>query len=58
MNEEALKKRLITDILQVYAISNISKGNKNLGADNVFMALICLDIHALIKVAHELYVKV
>jgi len=59
MDEEALKKKLITDILQVYAVGNLSKGNTiNYGANDVFIGLVCLELPALIKIASELCIKI
>jgi hypothetical protein len=49
MNE---KKQLITDILQVCAVSDC------FGMDVIFINLCCLEVPELKKIAQELYIKV
>lgn len=54
--EEKEKQSLITEILQVCKVSNISD-DKQIPVDVVFMNLICCSLSELKKIAHELYIK-
>lgn len=52
------KQNLITEIMQVVKVGNIVNPFAMHSTDKVLLELICLDVSALKKIAHELNIKI